>query len=354
MIKRFIALLICSVFLFSAVSCAKTTERTFNPFLPDEPEEFDGKLRFNYDGTFKIMFVSDFHSDSWDDSFTMDYIRLFLDVEEPDLVIFGGDNSTDDTVEEHAAIIDILLSAVIERKIPWCHVYGNHDREGTATGDELQQLYIKHDYCLSSDVEELDGTGTYYVPVYGYGSDELKYVVWCLDSHDYDQNGSYYDCVHADQIEWYKKTSEELEKNCGEKVNGMMFCHMPVIELRKCIEDMKGTNFHGTAMESKTPYNSICCSELNYGHFDAIKERGDVQLMLFGHDHKNNFTATLDGITMGYVGSLSGACGLCCIKGTRIVVINENDTSHPETYFGFVEDQYYKFYMDFHRGEVKD
>lgn len=351
MVKRFVASLMIALFLLSAVSCAKPAERTFNPFLPDEPEEFDGTLHFNYDGTFKILFLSDFHSDTWlDDKWpkvkTLNLINLMLDIEDPDLVIFGGDTSVDETFDEHKSTLDTVLSVVSAKKIPWCHVFGNHDREGGIDPEELYNYYFNYDYCVSSDVKELDGTGTYYIPVYGYDSDELKYVVWCMDSHDYADEG-YYDCVHTDQVEWYKKTSSELEARNGHKINGMMFCHMPVIELRRVVDDPIGTNFYGTAMESEYGiYSSICCSELNYGHFDAVKERGDVQLMLFGHDHYNNFTASIDGVQMGYVGSLC-AFGGNPVRGTRVVVINENNTAHPETYFAFAEDQYYKFYMDF-------
>lgn len=347
MSKRIIMLIMCVLFTFSAVSCAKTTERTFDPFSPDESEEFDGKLRFGYDGTFKILFLSDMHlcSAKHNNPATLFNINLFLDVEDPDLVIFGGDNTTLETEEEIYESLAFVLEPIIDRKIPWCYVYGNHDRS-SVSGEKQEVIYHSFDYCVSADVSELDGEATCCLPVYGYESEEIKYAVWCMDSQDYTAEGVY-DCVHTDQIEWYKATAEKMENENGGKINGLMCMHMPVVELRRCILDMEGTGFHGTAMESSTPYNSVCCSELNYGLWDAVTERGDVQMMIFGHDHQNNFTATLDGITVGYTGTFSGnACLNEMIRGTRVVVVREDDTAHPETYFGSIHDWAYKFYID--------
>ena len=341
MFKRFVACLLCLISVFTVVSCSKPAERSFNPFLPEEPEEFDGTLRFNSDGTFKIMFLSDFHSDTWPEDYSLEKINMLLDAEQPDFIILGGDNTVDKTMDEAKSAIDTLISLIIERRIPWCHVYGNHDRDSLDCED-LQQVYLGYDYCVSSDVEELYGVGTYCLPIIGHDSDDVKFMIWCFDSHSNSEAG-----IYDDQVDWYKKTSEELENTAGKKVNGMMFCHIPVYELHSCVDDIIGTRFHGTCMEGNDLESSLDTAPEGFKMFDAIKERGDVPLFLFGHCHHNNCLAVLDGITLGYTGTVTGACFKTdIIRGSRVVIINENDTAHPETYFAFCEDSYYEFYLD--------
>ena len=335
-IKRIIILLVCTIVVFSAASCAKTPNEPVVPYNPkvDEP----GTLRFNSDGKFKIMFISDLHSDMDNVVWMME---AMLECELPDLVIFGGDTCVDVTPDEIPSHLDALLQPVIERKIPWCHVFGNHDRECGLNGDELQQLYYTYDYCLSSDVEDLDGTGTYYLPVLRSDSDDIGYIIWCMDSHDY-IDGDYdngYDCVHADQVEWYKKTSAEIETDNGKKINGLMFLHIPLSEFKTIRDNPVECEQNGFITDGP------CCGPHNFGLFDAIKERGDVTMVVNGHDHVNNASGKLDGITLAYAGSLTRNSYINeQLRGVRVAVIDENNTANPETYFLSAHDRLYKFY----------
>ena len=333
--KRIITLLLLVVLLFSAVACSSAPSVIGDsPFKPqtDDPKT----LRFNRDGKFKIMFISDLHSDIDNVVWMMD---AMLECELPDFVIFGGDTCVDVTADEIPSNLDALLAPVIERGIPWCHVYGNHDRECGLTGDELQQLYYTYDYCLSSDVEELDGTGTYYLPVLSSDSDDISYIIWCMDSHDYIDGDYDYDCVHADQVEWYKNTSAKIEADNGKKINGLMFMHIPMREFITIRDNPVECEQNGFITDGP------CCSSHNFGLFDAIKERGDVTMVVNGHDHVNNASGKLDGITLAYAGSLTRNSYINeQLRGVRVAVIDENDTANPETYFLSAHDILYKFY----------
>ena len=50
-------------------------------------------LRFDENGEFKILHISDFQDNYPAEEIMMAYINFMLDIYEPDLVVFGGDNS---------------------------------------------------------------------------------------------------------------------------------------------------------------------------------------------------------------------------------------------------------------------
>lgn len=336
MFRRFFVLLMCILFVLSTVACSETMKK---PIFSDNTEDDEpGTLRFDSDGKFKIIFFSDLHSDI-DNAVWM--MEAMLESELPDLVVFSGDTNFQGTSEEVSEVLDALLAPVIERNIPWCHVFGNHDREGELSAEELYALYQSYEYCISSDVEELDGIGTYYLPVLASDSDNLAYVIWAMDSHDYIdgiyENG--YDCVHADQVEWYKNTSAKIESDNGKKINGLMFMHIPLQEYRQITDNPIECEMDGYANWNPN------ASSYDYGLYDAIKERGDVTIVISGHDHVNTFVGKYDGITMAYAGSLTRLSAYSeNLRGVRVVVIDENNTSNPTTYFLSAHDRLYKFY----------
>jgi hypothetical protein len=137
-------------------------------------------LYFNEDGTFKILQISDTHMvtgvgvcrDVMDananilpvgeaDPLTVAFIREMLDVECPDLVILTGDQLHHGIPDSQTALFKVV-SPMIERKIPWTAVFGNHDAEGKfaldrefipsllLSSDEL--LVIRHRDCPRNNV----------------------------------------------------------------------------------------------------------------------------------------------------------------------------------------------------------
>lgn len=328
--KSIILLLICFFIFFTAAACAKEKTDTASKKV-DPPHT----LRFNEDGKFKVIIFSDMHADYENGPSAM---AAILDAEKPDLVIFGGDNISWIDKRDVEPIVSALSEPLAERGIKWCYVYGNHDRESVGSG-YLQEVFLSQECCIASDVGFLDGEATYCLPVLSSDSDETAYAIWCMDSHDYaPELSSYYDCVHTDQIEWYKECSEKLEKTAGRKIYGLMFMHIPMQQLQYIRDNPEECKIEGDVNEP------TCCSDLDYGLFDAIKERGDVKLVLNGHDHTNNYTGIVDGINFGYCGSLSlNTYNIEEIRGARVVIIDENDTEHPETYMAFLHDPKYGY-----------
>ena len=74
----------------------------------------------------------------------------------------------------------------------------------------------------------------------------------------------------------------------------------------------------------------ICTVSQGNGQVEAIKECGDVKAIVFGHDHQNCFTTTLDGINIVQTPCASFRCYGRRSRGVRVFTIDEK-TGNYET-----------------------
>jgi hypothetical protein len=105
-------------------------------------------LEVKQGGTYKIVQISDAHmsvgvrmcTDAIDadgrnlpdipaDPRTVDFIGHILDEEKPDLVVLTGDQLHHDIFDSQSALFKVV-APIINRKIPFAAVFGNHDSEG--------------------------------------------------------------------------------------------------------------------------------------------------------------------------------------------------------------------------------
>lgn len=148
-------------------------------------EESKHKLQFNENGEFKVLILSDIHINGTMSSLAESNMKILVEREEPDLVMFDGDNTWG--LSSEAAVkkaVGSMVDLLEEKQIPWGHVYGNHDCEGSNLKKEKQQaIYESFDYCVSqAGPEELYGQGNYVLPVYGSDGEKVLFNVWALDS----------------------------------------------------------------------------------------------------------------------------------------------------------------------------
>lgn len=303
-------------------------------------------LQFGTDGKFKIMHVTDTHLEYQNVEASVWLIAQACDKEQPDLVVITGDNVQNyDDASQTKEIIDKLMSVFEERSIPTAVTFGNHDSEvGAMSREDLMAYYNTYSCSVSvDDGEALSGCGTYNLPIMSSDGSKVKFNVWVFDSNDYDEEGRYA-YVKADQIEWYKATSDELTAaNGGEKVYSFAFQHIIVPEVYEALKktDRKRL-FSYSHMYNRDEYymfdpngvnygtlNEIpCCGYHNDGQFDAMVEKGDVLAMFSGHDHTNAFGVKYKGIDI--VNSLSTRYNgdtFSTQYGYRILEVDEADTS---------------------------
>ena len=282
-IKALLAVVLCAAMLIAAASPAFAAV------------DDNGVLRFNKDGKLKIMQISDTQDIDIPREAMIMFMEKALDAEKPDLVVFTGDQIAGGkikTAEGVYAGIKAILKPVTDRGIPFTFVFGNHDTdEGCPVSrDEQFAYYQTLPGCLAYDADpELYGSGTHNLPIYASKGNDIKFNLWLFDSNDYDRENGGYDYVHQDQIDWYVKTSEELEKKAGHPVPSIAFQHIIVPEVAELLVD--------------SPF------------------KGET-----GHDHINNFIGNVDGIDLVMCpGVTFQSYGRYISRAVRIFELDEND-----------------------------
>lgn len=261
------------------------------------------KLTYNEDGSFRVLILADAHMNSnanaADVQEVKDRIKILVDRTDPNLVIYTGDNTINSYTEEAARKnLDVIVSYVEEKKIPWCHVYGNHDEEYGMSKAKQQAVYESYEYCVSkAGPEELFGVGNYVLGVYNRDG-SLGSVIYCLDSGAYASSGGGYDYLKDNQVQWYKETSELLQEyNDGQVVKGMMAFHIPLYENRLAYTNRDNkdivSEWNGERNED------ICSSKSDMNDmFETMLERGDIVATVSGHDHINDYMFNYYGIKL--------------------------------------------------------
>ena len=316
-IKALLAVVLCAAMLIAAASPA---------FAAVDNNDV---LRFNKDGKFKIMQISDTQDIDIPREAMIMFMEKALDAEKPDLVVFTGDQLAGGkikTAEGVYAGIKAILQPVVDRGIPFTFVFGNHDNDDgcPVSRDEQFAYYQTFPGCLAYDaVPEMYGTGTHNLPIYASEGSETKFNLWMIDSND------------------YEKTSKALEEKEGHLVPSIAFQHIIVPEVAELLVDspFKGENAISKKLNGQNKLLMLkpgktsgmmlefpCPSNTNSGQFAAWKSRGDVIAASFGHDHINNFIGNVDGIDLVMCpGVTFQSYGRYITRAVRIFELDEND-----------------------------
>ena len=313
-------------------------------------ENADKTLKFNEDGKFTILNFSDIQDGYPMKPITKRYIKDTLDLVKPDLVVLTGDNiagyrtrTKSASKNEICEFMDIFKAAGVKVAM----VFGNHDDEDNAAGKAYQyEVYETYDNFIGGDGGKSEGRlGTFNIPIISSDGSKTAFNIWMTDSGTYndenDKGG--YGCVHKDQIEWYKKTSDELkEANGGEPVYSINFQHIVVPEIWDALvehdEQVEGSVDHGgkyyTLPEgasgelNETP----CPPEYTNGQFAAFLEQGDVLATVSGHDHVNTYEVDYQGIKIMNTPGIGFNSYNNHVVGSRVFVLDENNPDGFETY----------------------
>lgn len=274
------------------------------------------ELRFRADGTFRIVQLTDLHlaQDHWSNFMVWDNLQNILETQDPDLLVLTGDLIYSAPA---GRIFGELLDSLDRTGLPYALIFGNHDRQFDLDGEALLALARQRPRCLTGDVPELSGEGTYLLPV--LDGDKTKAALWFFDSGDtspfsrkeipeYD-----YDYVRSDRIAWYGQTSATLAQEAGAPVPGYAFLHIPFPEYKEIKE------YTGTWREP------VCCPHVNSGLFCKMLERGDVRAVFCGHDHDNDWCGSLYGITLAYGRYSGGKAEYNNLEpnGARVIVLED-------------------------------
>ncbi|MDR2753289.1 MAG: metallophosphoesterase family protein [Oscillospiraceae bacterium] len=304
------------------------------------------ELQFK-NGKCKIMQITDVQDVAEVHSETIRFIELALDAEQPDLVVFTGDQvkgyapkvkgrNGPETVRK---TIRQIVAPLQKRGIPFTFAFGNHDIQAVAAEKQLE-WYRESPLCLVEDTPGLSGVGNCFVPIKGADGNP-KLGVYMLDSHGNAGVGGYQP-LKKDQVDWYRATREELKEKTGGYVPSLLFMHIPVEEIYRLLRPAqkgekgirgfrgrKGTKYvldTGKVYPDARLKEALCVADENAGLFEAAKEKGEMLGMFFGHDHKNSFAGRVEGIDLGYC----PGCGFAVYgdgvnRGVRVFEIDEAD-----------------------------
>lgn len=315
-------------------------------------------LKFK-NGKFKILCISDLHGVVDFDVRILRDLEAILDGVKPDLLLVLGDMLWRDAVESQENMRKFLrpvFKIVEDRKIPWAHVFGNHDNDANgAIPFSQQEIYEEFGYNLTKrGPADIHGVGNFVLPIHAENGDDIVFNVWGIDSHDsmgdfmkefglgdpgnkwdrqcvyptclHDWGGSY-DTLNFDQVMWYWQSSKELEKHAGHRIPGLMSMHIALPEYVITYKNTAESYYEGTRREG------VGCSPINSGMLNAILDRGDVKTVVCGHDHINDFTGSFLGIKLCNDAGLNYD-GYCAddLRGGRVFEISEADPDNVKTY----------------------
>lgn len=303
------------------------------------------ELRFNEAGKFKILMISDIQETCNYNKLTENGIITLLEREKPDLVVLGGDNVNGHklkTIEELREYVKIMARPMEERRIPWAHVWGNHDHD-TGIDENLQQKTFEDmPYCVSKTCGDIRGQSNFVLPIMAHDSDKIIFNVWGLDSGNLCPKGSMpenkitpsssiFGDSMFDRVEWYYRSSKELEDYNNAKIAGLMCIHIAPVEIlnTKYNRGACGTTGHSDEFFQLAPINS--------GLFAACLERGDVKAICSGHTHENDAEGKYMGISISNDGSIGyGAYGVNERRCGRVFEISESDPFNINTRISYV------------------
>lgn len=333
-------------------------------YMDKEPTVTEKTLRFNEDGKFKILQISDLQDNVVYKNMAKDFMIELLEREKPDIVVLTGDNIGNDSSQTPDLMylaFDEFMSIFEERGVKVASVFGNHDNEGNAYDKDKQiELYKRYSCYVGDDVPELSGVSNYRLPILSSKDDTTAFNLWFFDSGTYNDENDLggYGCVHKDQIEWYvNEEKAQTKENGGKPVPSMAFQHIIIPEVYEVLEKVENPEdekykdkfvaeflkeyyvFPDEYTDEDTFFSETACPP-NYsnGQADAMIENGNVLGIVSGHDHKNSFVIpykTLDIIQSPAAGF--GAYG-DENRGARIITLDENDLSDYETDVIFYRD----------------
>lgn len=303
------------------------------------------ELRFNDNGKFRILMLSDMHSGSDCNPKMIKGIEALVEEAKPDFVMLGGDQCLCVAKEKIKPYFEKIIEPILKRNIPWAAIFGNHDRECGIDIEEEMEIYetIKG-FVGEKGPKDLSGTGNYIIPILSSKDDSVKYRIWAMDSHrgheslidkfhienasainlpfspDYIVNQS---MPYPDQVVWYYNNSKRFEEEDGKIVPGIMFMHIMLPEYLYVSHNPEETNAVGMQRES------VQATLFNTGLFSFALERQDIKGFFFGHDHLNTLQGEYCGITMSCDGSIGYNMSTHDdMRGGRIIDLSEDGSMH--------------------------
>jgi len=284
----------------------------------------DEALRFNDDGTFKIIQMTDFQDVGFLSPAAKHLIRNALALEKPDLVVLTGDNIANFVPGLPVFLYKIYAKLAIgqfmrifqKAGVPVAMVYGNHDAQDSLSREGQWEIYKKYSVFTAPD-EYAD----YRLPILDAQGNE-KYQLFLLDSHE--------SAVEADQLDWFENANNRAAPT-------MVFQHIIVPEIFDYLVP-SATNPLGYEVPNPSEYNYVrerpCppSAEQYCDELAILRAQGNVQAIVVGHDHTNNFVVPAGGVDLINTASagFNPFCNADGDRGVRVFTLKDDGSKYAE------------------------
>lgn len=306
------------------------------------------KLKFN-GGRFRILQLSDIQEIARTNPDTVSLTREIISKTQPDLIVLTGDQvkgygftmQPGDSQTNAAITLSNILAPIKDSGIPFTAVFGNHDVFGKADKEFQWSIYKKYSNFIG------DSYDFECIPVYGEDG-TIKFCIYTFDS-GLKKNGKY-SPVADEIVEKYIAKREELFSLAKSYVPALAFQHIPPAEIYDCLEIVsKGTkgSWQGAGKFAANYYKlpSYALNERSFmgenaaspekkgSQVTALKEKGDVLGLFFGHDHNNSFIVKHGNLDLGYTQGMGfNIYGPGKNRGGRVFDIYEATPDKYETF----------------------
>ncbi|KAG4078356.1 hypothetical protein HA402_013066 [Bradysia odoriphaga] len=256
-------------------------------------------IRFNADGTLKIVNFSDLHygeapHTDWGpaaDIKSANVTKNILEMEHPDFVIFTGDLLTAEEMFPNATdYMAKLVAPLVDKNYRWASTYGNHDIGENMTRLELLEAEQKFEQSYTFQMNaSLPGVTNYYLLIYPANTDEPVMIWWFFDSQggrtDDGTTGKGQQPEHIDPavVAWFKDEQTVLKKQWGQ-LPSLVFFHIPPVEFVSIQEHIESNPLCAGLMD-----DNVTPQDNNTGIMQALSEAGGVQAIFVGHNHGNSW-----------------------------------------------------------------
>jgi len=290
-------------------------------------------LKFNSEGRFRILMVSDIQEKADYDPRTPVCYRKLVEETSPDLIVWGGDNIDGrvcKTAEELKNHLDVFAAPAEDAGIPWTFVFGNHDYDMDVTPAEQALIYDSYPHCVSKRATGIHGVSNSALTI-SDASGKPAFAVYCFDTaHKFPElregvktedllienipsTVKKWDIIRFDQLMWYWNTSLAIEEDAGRTVPALAVMHVPPYELDYVHLSPDACKAAGDDTQK------LQMGVLNSGVYATMLQRGDVRAIAAGHLHKSTIEGEFGGITL----CLDGCAGFSpssydCCRGGRV------------------------------------
>ena len=226
----------------------------------------------------KILLIADVHHrpkvNKHRQKKTIKGLKKLIDSCPCDLIVFLGDTVHGPDFENDRALYRKYLTEVLDttKNIPFATVFGNHDDECDIAKEEILEMISAYPNSVTNGknfVKKIDNETLLFIDSGSY----------------YEGEGSCYDVVKPEVIEWAKGETE------GEKT--ILFQHIIVPDIREITEKSsfkKGVSYTGKIKEPPCP------PDINTGELEELSPY--LKAAVFGHDHKNSFETEMMGVKL--------------------------------------------------------